>query len=442
MSIPIATTASIIRADNIFAALTGAAGNISVYGGNGNMRAYERFLNYVKVHTTSSETSGTHPSFDGEFNLARQLCDELKELGLDDVRMDGHAYVYGRLAASEGLETAVPLAFIAHMDTSDEASGENIKPQLHYNYDGGDVTLPGSGAVMSPSAFPFLSAFKGETLITSDGTTLLGADDKAGVAEIMTALESIKQSGTPHGELWVAFTPDEEIGEGTDYFDLDNFGAKYAYTVDGGDVNCLEYENFNAASADVVITGFSVHPGSAKDTMINASNVAVEFHALLPEAERPEHTEGHEGFFHLTGMSGRVSKAELSYIIRDHDRERFEKRKEVIAEAADAINAKYGEGTVSLKIKDSYYNMLEKIIPHMHLVDNARAAIEAAGLTPEVVPVRGGTDGARLSYEGLPCPNLGTGGYNFHGNFECITVERMDKAVEVILNIINAYAKA
>lgn len=400
------------------------------------MRAYERFLNYVKIHTTSSEVTGTHPSFEGEFVLARQLVDELKSIGMQDVRLDEYCYVYAMLPATAGYENVAPLGLIAHMDTSDEASGLNVKPVFHENYDGGDIVLPGSGAVMSTKSFPFLKSMKNETVITSDGTTLLGADDKAGIAEIMTAMEAIVRENRPHGELWVAFTPDEEIGEGTDCFDLEGFGAKYAYTVDGGDVNCLEYENFNAASAEVSITGFSVHPGSAKDTMINAANVALEFHSLLPVDERPEHTEDHEGFYHLTGMSGRVSEAKLSYIIRDHDKFRFEERKQFILKLADTLNERYGEGTVKVEVKDSYYNMLEKILPHMHLIENAKKAIEAAGLSCEVVPVRGGTDGARLSYDGLPCPNLGTGGYNFHGTFELITVERMDKAVEIILNII------
>ncbi|MCR5768981.1 MAG: peptidase T [Lachnospiraceae bacterium] len=400
------------------------------------MRAYERFLDYVKVHTTSDEATGTHPSFAGEFDLAKMLRDGLTALGVQDVRMDEHAYVYGMLPATPGYEKVAPLAFIAHMDTSPDASGKDVKPQLHSNYDGGEVTYPATGAVMSPKDFPFLKELKGETLITSDGTTLLGADDKAGVAEIMTAFETIINEKRPHGELWVAFTPDEEIGEGTDCFDLEHFGAKYAYTVDGGDVNCLEYENFNAASANITITGFSVHPGDAKDKMINALNVAAELHSMLPEAERPEHTEGREGFYHLTGMSGHVADAKMSYIIRDHDMERFEARKANITRIAEELNAKYGAGTVNLDLRDSYYNMLEKIKPHMHLVDNADRAIRKAGLTPVVVPVRGGTDGARLSYDGIPCPNLGTGGFNYHGNFECVTAERMDKAVEVILNIV------
>lgn len=398
------------------------------------MRAYERFLEYVKIHTTSSEITGTHPSFEGEFKLAEKLKNELDSLGLCDVRMDEHAYVYGRLPATSGHEDVTPLGFIAHMDTSDEASGENVKPVFHQNYDGGDVVLS-DGIIMRAADFGFLQKLKGETLITSDGTTLLGADDKAGVAEIITAFERIIQEELPHGELWVAFTPDEEIGEGADFFDLKGFGAKYAFTVDGGDVNCLEYENFNAASADVLIKGFSVHPGDAKNVMINASNVAMEFHQLLPEMERPEHTEKREGFFHLLQMKGRVSEAELNYIIRDHDRALFEKRKEMIIQAGEKINEKYGAGTVTVTVKDSYYNMLEKIQPHMQLVEKALAAIKNVGLEPEVVPIRGGTDGARLSYEGLPCPNLGTGGFNFHGNFECITVERLDRMVEIIMEL-------
>ena len=405
------------------------------------MRAYERLLDYVKVHTTSSEESGTHPSFIGEFNLAKALCGELIKLGLLKVRMDEHAYVYGMLPATDGCEEAVKLGFIAHMDTSPDASGENVKPVLHENYDGGDVILAGTGDVMSPKNFPFLNTMKGETLITTDGTTLLGADDKAGVAEIMTMLETIITKKLPHGELWVAFTPDEEIGEGTDFFDLEGFGADYAYTVDGGDVYCLEYENFNAASAKLQFKGFSVHPGTAKDTMINAAKVAMEFNSMLPADETPERTEGHEGFYHLTDMSGDVTEAKLAYIIRDHDMEKFEAKKANIKAIADRINEKYGEGTVTVTLRDSYYNMLEKIKPHMHLVDNARKAIEAIGLKAEVVPVRGGTDGARLSYEGLPCPNLGTGGYNYHGTFECITAEGMDRAVAVILGIIDIYAK-
>lgn len=404
------------------------------------MRAYERFLEYIKVHTTSNEKTGTHPSFNGEFVLASMLKAEMLELGLEKVKVDDKCYVYGLLPATEGCESAPALGFISHMDTSDEASGENVKAVIHADYDGSDIILPGSKAVMTVDKFPFLKSMVGETLITSDGTTLLGADDKAGIAEILTAISDIIESGEPHGDIWVGFTPDEEIGEGADYFDLDYFKAKYAYTVDGGDVDCIEYENFNAASAVITVSGVSVHPGSAKDIMINSQNVAMEFHALLPAMERPEHTEDREGFYHLTQMQGRVSETELNYIIRDHDKVRFEERKKIMAQAASTINERYGMELVKADIYDSYYNMLEKIQPHMHLVENARKAIAANGMVPVDVPIRGGTDGARLSFEGLPCPNLGTGGYNFHGCFECITAERMDKSVAVIKDIIKAYA--
>ncbi len=403
------------------------------------MKAFERFLSYVKIHTTSDEESGLHPSFSGEFDLANRLVKELQELGLSGVRVDEHAYVYAFLPATKGYENATKLGFIAHMDTSPEASGKDVKAIIRENYHGEDIVLEGSGDILSLKKFPALKAFMGDTLITTDGTTLLGADDKAGIAEIMTAFETIIKNNLPHGELWIAFTPDEEIGEGADLFDLEHFGAEYAYTIDGGDVNALEYENFNAASAEVVIKGVSVHPGDAKDVMVNASNVAMEFHSLLPEMMRPEHTAGYEGFFHLTGMKGQVSEAVLDYIIRDHDMKLFNEKKEILKSAAEKINDKYQRDTVTLTIKDSYFNMLEKIKPHMHLIDNARKALIKAGLSPVDVPVRGGTDGARLSYDGLPCPNLGTGGANYHGNYECVSIEKMDKAVEIILNIIEIY---
>lgn len=404
------------------------------------MRAYELFLDYVKVHTTSNDESGTHPSFNGEFALASKLTDKLNELGLKQVKVDDKCYVYGLLPATLGYENVPALGFISHMDTSNEASGENVTPVIYKDYDGRDLTLK-DGKVMSTIVFPFLRELAGETLITSDGTTLLGADDKAGIAEIITAVSELIESNEPHGDIWIGFTPDEEIGEGADFFDLDYFKADFAYTVDGGDVNCIEYENFNAASAVITVSGVSVHPGSAKDAMINSQNVAMEFHSLLPENERPEHTEDREGFYHLTDMKGRVSETVLSYIIRDHDREKFEERKRVVAQAAETINEKYGAELVKVDISDSYYNMLEKIKPHMHLIENARKAIAANGMEPIDVPIRGGTDGARLSFEGLPCPNLGTGGFNFHGCFECITVERMDKSVAVIKDIIRLYAQ-
>ena len=403
------------------------------------MRAYERLLKYVKVYTTSDPNSGTHPSTMRQFDLARQLVDELKALGLADAFVDEHCYVYATLPATPGSENAKPLGLIAHMDTTDDAPGENVNPQIHENYDGGKVVLPATGAVLDPAVFPFLTEMKGQTLITTDGATLLGADDKAGVAEIMSALERIITEKRPHGKLCIGFTPDEEIGEGASLFDVPGFGAAYAYTVDGEDVGEISYENFNAAAAVVTVHGFSVHPGSAKNTMINAQNVAMEFHAALPAFDRPEHTEGREGFFHLTSMQGDVTTTHLGYIVRDHDAAKFAARKAQMQHIAACLNEKYGAGTVELDLHDSYYNMLEKIEPHFHLVENARTAIRAAGLEPIETPVRGGTDGATLSHMGLPCPNLGTGGFNFHGPCECITAEKMDQSVEILLNIVDLY---
>ena len=403
------------------------------------MRAYERLLKYVKVHTTSDPNSGTHPSTLRQFDLAKILVEELKELGLTDAHVDEHCYVYATLPATPGQESAAPLGLIAHMDTADDASGENVRPQIHENYDGEAVTLPATGTVLDPKVFPFLREMKGQTLITTDGSTLLGADDKAGVAEIMTALERIIAENRPHGKLCIGFTPDEEIGEGASLFDIPGFGADFAYTVDGGDVGGIEYENFNAAAATVTIHGFSVHPGSAKDAMINASNVAMEFHTALPIMARPETTEGRQGFYHLCQMYGDVTNAKLGYILRDHDADKLQYKNDNLLHIADYLNDRYGAGTVELDIKDSYYNMLEKIQPHFHLVENARKAIRAAGLEPIETPVRGGTDGATLSYMGLPCPNLGTGGFNFHGPCECITAEKMDQGVEILLNLVELY---
>ena len=405
------------------------------------MRAYERLLQYAKVYTTSDPASGTHPSTARQFDLAHLLVEEMQALGIADAAVDEHCYVYGSLPAAPGCEGLPCLGLIAHMDTSPDASGENVRPVIHENYDGKDVQLPGSGAVMKVSAFPFLASMKGETLITSDGTTLLGADDKAGIAEILTAVETVIRDGLPHGRLAIAFTPDEEIGEGADLFDLERFGADFAYTVDGGDVGGIEYENFNAAAATVTIRGLSVHPGSAKDTMINASNLAMEYHLALPRMARPETTEGRQGFYHLCQMYGDVNEAKLGYILRDHDAACLEYKKEMLFQIAAWMNGRYGEGTVAVEIKDSYRNMIEKIRPHFHLVETARTAIRMAGLEPEELPVRGGTDGATLSWKGLPCPNLGTGGFNFHGVYECTTAERMDKAAEVVGNIIALYAK-
>lgn len=404
------------------------------------MRAYERLIRYAKVYTTSDEESSTCPSSMRQFDLAKMLVEEMKALNIFDAEVDGNCYVYGHIPATQGFEDRPALGLIAHMDTSPDAPGENVKPIIHENYDGGDVKADGR-TVISAEKFPFLASMKGETLITSDGTTLLGADDKSGVAEIMTAAETILASDMPHGRICIGFTPDEEIGRGADLFDIERFGADFAYTVDGGDVGCIEYENFNAAGAVIDIRGFSVHPGSSKNRMINAANVAMEFHNALPAMERPEFTDGYEGFYHLHDMRADVSSARLSYILRDHDALKLEEKKQTLLHTAAILNERYGAGTVNVAIEDQYSNMLEKIKPHFHLVENAREAIRQAGLVPEDVAIRGGTDGARLSWMGLPCPNLGTGGFNFHGTAECITAERMDKAVKILINIISLYSK-
>ena len=405
------------------------------------MRAYERFLKYVTIYTTSDEESASHPSTARQFDLAHLLVEQLKELGVADAAVDEKCYVYGTLPATPGYEEKPALGFVSHMDTAPAAPGENVKPQVFENYDGGDVLFAGTGEYMTVEKFPELANWKGQTLITADGTTLLGADDKAGIAEIMTAVERIQKENIPHGKLCIGFTPDEEVGQGADFFDVDRFGAKFAYTVDGGDVGELEYQNFNAADAVVTVHGFSVHPGSAKDLMKNAQTIAMEFAAALPAEEVPEHTEGFEGFFHLYQMSGDVTTAKLHYIIRDHDGEKFAARKALMEEITARLNAEHGPGTVVLELKDSYYNMEEKVKPHFHLIENAEKAIREAGLEARIVPIRGGTDGARLSFMGLPCPNLGTGGFNFHGPCEYITAEKMDQSVQIILNIISIYAE-
>ena len=405
------------------------------------MRAYERFLKYVTIYTTSDEESTSHPTTARQFDLAHLLVEQLKELGVADAAVDEKCYVYGTLPATPGYEEKPALGFVSHMDTAPAAPGENVKPQVFENYNGGDVLFAGTGEYMTVEKFPELANWKGQTLITADGTTLLGADDKAGIAEIMTAVERIQKENIPHGKLCIGFTPDEEVGQGADFFDVDRFGAKFAYTVDGGDVGELEYQNFNAADAVVTVHGFSVHPGSAKDLMKNAQTIAMEFAAALPAEEVPEHTEGFEGFFHLYQMSGDVTTAKLHYIIRDHDGEKFAARKALMEEITARLNAEHGEGTVVLELKDSYYNMEEKVKPHFHLIENAEKAIREAGLEARIVPIRGGTDGARLSFMGLPCPNLGTGGFNFHGPCEYITAEKMDQSVQVILNIISIYAE-
>ena len=404
------------------------------------MRAYERLLKYVSVYTTSDPDSATVPSSMRQYDLANILVDELKALGLENVHVDENGVVYGWLSAMAGCEQKPALGFIAHLDTAPDCSGENVKPQIIEHYDGGDVLLAGSGETLSPAAFPGLKKLVGMTLITTDGTTLLGADDKAGIAEIMTALENILAANAPHGKLCIAFTPDEEIGAGVDHFDVAKFGADCAYTLDGGEEGEIAYETFNACSAELHFDGLSVHPGSSKDTMINAALVAMEYNALLPAGDIPRLTEGYEGFFHLTDMEGNVESAELKYIIRDHDAAGFDARLALLRRIADDINASLGDGTVTLTIREQYRNMAEKIQPHMHLIRNAERAARSVGAEPAVHPIRGGTDGARLSFMGLPCPNLGTGGYAFHGPYEHITVEGMDTETAILLELVRLYA--
>lgn len=405
------------------------------------MKAYERFLKYVSVWTTSDDSSDTVPSAARELDLAKILVEEMLELGIADARVDEKGYVYGSIPATEGCEDRPALGLIAHMDTAPDASGKDIRPQLIENYDGDDVTLGESGNVLTVAEFPHLSELKGRTLITTDGTTLLGADDKAGIAEILTVAEEILASGMPHGKICIGFTPDEEIGRGANHFDVEGFGADFAYTLDGDAEGEIQYENFNASTAVITTHGVSVHTGSAKDVMINSQTIATEFHQMLPADERPETTEGYEGFYHLTSMNGNVTTTTMKYLIRDFDRDNFEKRAEKMRAIAAELDQKYGAGSVEVKIIDSYRNMREKIEPCMHLVDHALAAIQNTGLTPKVEPVRGGTDGARLSFMGLPCPNLGTGGHAFHGVYEHITVEGMDLAVEIVKDIIAQLAK-
>ena len=405
------------------------------------MRAYERFLNYVPVWTTSDETSDTVPSADRELVLARMLVEEMKGLGITDARVDDKGYVYGHIPATPGCENKPSLGLVAHMDTVADASGENIKPQIIENYDGKDVVLKGSGDILKVDEFPYLAELKGRTLITTDGTTLLGADDKAGIAEILTVAEEIIKEGLPHGKICIGFTPDEEIARGAKHFDVEGFGADYAYTLDGDEEGEIQFENFNASTAFITIHGVSVHTGSAKDVMVNSQTIATEIHQMLPVNERPETTEGYEGFYHLVSVQGNVTTTKMKYFIRDFDRRSFDARAQKLRDIAEEMNKKYGEGKVEVEIVESYYNMREKIEPCMQLIDYAKAAIEHAGITPIVSPVRGGTDGARLSFKGLPCPNLGTGGHAFHGVFEHITVEGMDKAVLIVKDIIRQFAE-
>ena len=399
------------------------------------MKTYERFLNYVAYPTMSDDASETVPSSAKQLVLANALKDELLSLGLSDAYVDGYGYVYATLPANTEKEINT-IGLIAHMDTSSEASDTNIKASI-VSYEGGDILLNEKENIfMTVADYPYLEKYIGQHLIVSDGTTLIGADDKAGIAEIMTALEKIIANKIPHGKIRVAFTPDEEIGRGADHFNVEGFGADYAYTVDGGALGELEYENFNAASAKIEIHGVSIHPGSAKDKMKNAALIACELNALLPADEIPAKTEGYEGFHHLAGISGGIEYAELNYIIRDHDREKFEAKKEVFRKVCEKINEIYGAGTAVLNLKDSYYNMKEKIEPHMYIIDRAKKAMTDVGIIPNVVPIRGGTDGARLSFMGLPCPNLCTGGENFHSRFEFVSVEAMEQISDMLVKLI------
>lgn len=393
----------------------------------------ERFLRYVRFDTTSDEFSETCPSTSKQKVLGQALVEEMLSMGIADARMDENGYVYGTVPGDPNLPT---IGLIAHMDTAPDASGANIRAKV-IPYEGGDILLNGEkGIYLREADYESLKRNKGKHLIVTDGTTLLGADDKAGVAEILTAAQTLLIEGGVHATLKIGFTPDEEIGRGADRFDVAHFGADYAYTADGGTIGELEYENFNAASAKVTVHGLNIHPGSAKNKMVNSQYIAMEFQSLLPQAQKPEYTENYEGFIHLTDMKGEVEESVLRYIVRDHDKTLFEEKKHLMTATAEYLNRKYGDGTVELELKDSYYNMREKIEPHMEIVDRAKRAMAAVGMEPRTVPVRGGTDGARLSYEGLLCPNLCTGGENYHGRFEYIPVEDMEKCVAMLVALL------
>lgn len=401
----------------------------------------DRFLRYVAIDTQSDENSESQPSAAKELDLLKLLCKELNDMGVE-ATLDEYGYVMGTLPSN--IDKKVPaIGFIAHVDTSPDASGADVKPQIIENYDGSDIALKGvPGLYLKPSEFPELLAHKGETIITTDGTTLLGADDKAGVAEIMNAVQyMVEHPEFKHGDIKIGFTPDEEIGRGVVKFDVKRFGADYAYTMDGGEIGELEFENFNAASAKIHIQGRNVHPGYAKDKMKNAILIGMEFNDLLPIGQRPELTEGYDGFFHIISFKGTVEEAEFGYIIRDHDRKKFEEKKELIEQCVKFINVKYGEGTATLEVKDQYYNMREQVEPYYFIVETAVKAMEMAGIKPKIQPIRGGTDGANLSFKGLPCPNIFAGGMNFHGKMEFAPLENIEKASEVVLNIIKLYAE-
>lgn len=401
----------------------------------------DRFLRYVAIDTQSDENSESQPSAAKELDLLKLLCKELNDMGVE-ATLDEYGYVMGSIPSN--IDKKVPaIGFIAHVDTSPDASGKDVKPQIIKDYDGGDIELKGvPGLFLKPSEFPELLAHKGETIITTDGTTLLGADDKAGVAEIMDAVQYIVEHPEfKHGDIKIGFTPDEEIGRGVVKFDVKRFGADYAYTMDGGEIGELEFENFNAASAKIHIQGRNVHPGYAKDKMKNAILIGMEFNDLLPIGQRPELTEGYDGFFHIISFKGSVEEADFGYIIRDHDRKKFEEKKELIAQCAHFINVKYGEGTATLEVKDQYYNMREQVEPYYFIVEKAVKAMEMAGIKPKIQPIRGGTDGANLSFKGLPCPNIFAGGMNFHGKMEFAPLENIEKASEMVLNIIKLFAE-
>ena len=404
------------------------------------MELLDRFLRYIKVYTTSDPQSDSVPTTDRQWDLAKILCGDLKEIGVEDAHISEFGYVYGSVPATPGYESAPALGLIAHMDTAPDFSGEHVNPQIIPDYDGKDIQLGDSGRTIGIEMFPYLPSLAGRTMITTDGTTLLGADDKAGVAEIICAVETVLKEGRPHGKICVAFTPDEEVGKGPDHFDVKEFGADYGYTLDGGPENEISFENFNAAGAVVSVRGFSIHPGSSKNKMVNASLVLWEFNNLLPAGDTPRNTDGYEGFFHLTHMSGDVDASTGAYIIREHDPNLFEGRKMTMQHAADLLNEKYGEGTVTVRITDQYRNMREVIEKNPFMISFADQAIRSVGLEPVHLPTRGGTDGATLSFMGLPCPNLGTGGYAFHGPYEHITLEGMEKCRDIALALISLYA--
>lgn len=405
------------------------------------MQVQERFMKYVSINTQSDPSSEQFPSTPTQIPFADMLAQEMRELGISQVERDSYGYVYGQIPATNPAHAQAGVAFLAHMDVSADAPSAPIKARTVTSYDGSDILLnPEKKIYLSPTDYPVLEQYQGQDLIVTDGTTLLGGDDKAGIAEILTAAEYLlNHPEISHGPITICFTPDEEVGRGVDHIDLSKIPSSFAYTVDGGELGEIEYENFNAASATVQIQGLSIHPGSAKGKMRNASTLAMEYHSLLPQNQKPEYTEGYEGFFHLTDMKGCVESATLEYIIRDHDRKLFEQKKQTMQQIADWMNNKYGAETVHLTLQDSYYNMKEKIEPHMHLVENVLNVYEKLEITPKIQPIRGGTDGARLSFMGLPCPNLGTGDHNCHGRFEFVCIQSMEKMVEVIVELCKIY---